>query len=115
MKKFAAMLAFGVALSAGAAFADTIENGYGNTFVVTLGNGQSARYHFDADGTFHATGPDGSAQTGRYEQANGQLCFLGEGDARQCAPLVSGKNVGDTWQQTDANGNPITVTIEAGR
>jgi hypothetical protein len=115
MKKFAAVLAFGVALSAGVAFADTIENGYGNTFVVTLGNGQSARYHFDADGAFHATGPDGSVQTGRYEVANGQLCFLGEGDARQCAPLVADKNVGDTWQQNDANGNPITVTLEAGR
>jgi hypothetical protein len=28
---------------------------------------------------------------------------------------VSGKNVGDTWQQLDASGNQITVTLEAGR
>lgn len=115
MKRFAAVLAFGVVLSGGAAFAETIQNGYGNTFVVTLGNGQSARYQFDADGTFRATGPDGSTQAGHYESANGQLCFLGEGDARQCAPLVADKNVGDTWQQLDANGNQITVTLEAGR
>ncbi|MGE0740965.1 MAG: hypothetical protein AB7O98_06445 [Hyphomonadaceae bacterium] len=114
MKRFAVALAFGL-FAAGAAFADTIENGYGNTFVVTLGDGTSARYHFNADGTFAATGPDGSTMNGRYEVANGQLCFLGEGDARQCTELVAGKNVGDTWQQTDANGNQITVSLEAGR
>jgi len=114
MKKFAAMAAFALVLSGGAAFADTIENGYENTFVVTLGD-QVVRYHFNADGTFGAIAPDGSVQHGRYEAGNGQICFLGEADARQCAPLISGKNVGDTWQQADANGNQITVTIEAGR
>jgi hypothetical protein len=114
MKKLAAIAGFAVALAAGSAFADTIENGYGNTFVVTLGN-ETVRYHFNADGTFAATGSNGATQTGRYEVANGPICFLGEGDARQCAPLLSGKNVGDTWQQADANGNQITVTIEAGR
>lgn len=114
MKKLVALAAFAVALGGGIAFADTIENGYENTFVVTLG-AETVRYHFNADGTFDAIGPDGSSQTGRYEAGNGQICFLGEADARQCAPLVSGKNVGDTWQQTDVAGNQITVTIEAGR
>jgi hypothetical protein len=114
MKRIAILLAFGAALGAGPAFADTIENGYGNTFVVTMGD-TAVRYHFNADGTFLATAPDGATEAGRYETGNGQICFLGEGDARQCAPLVSGKNVGDTWQQLDANGNEITVTLEAGR
>jgi hypothetical protein len=114
MKKFAAVLAFGIALSAGAAYADTIQNGYGNTFVVTIGD-QSVRYHFNEDGTFLATAPDGQTQSGRYETTADQICFLGEGDARQCAPLIAGKNVGDTWQQQDANGNEITVSIVAGR
>lgn len=113
MKKFAALLALGAALTTGAAFADTIENGYGNTFVVTAGD-VVVRYAFNADGTFSATAPDGSVQSGRYEIAGDQLCFL-NGDARQCAPLVHGKNVGDTWQQLDADGNPITVAIVAGR
>jgi hypothetical protein len=114
MKKFAAVLAFGMALSTGAAFADTIQNGYANTFVVTMGD-VSVRYHFNEDGTFLATAPDGSTQNGRYETTADQICFLGEGDARQCAPLVAGKNVGDTWQQLDASGNEITVSIVAGR
>jgi hypothetical protein len=115
MKKFAALLAFGAVLGAGAAFADTIENGYGNTFVVSLADGATVRYHFNADGTFAAIAPDGSTQSGRYETGDGQICFLGEADARTCAPLVSGKNVGDTWQQLDSGGNEITVTLEAGR
>ncbi len=114
MKRLAALIGAGALVFAAPAFADTIENGYGNTFVVTAGE-VTVRYHFNEDGTFQATAPDGSTQAGRYEAADGQLCFLGEGDARQCAPLVSGKNVGDTWQQLDANGNEITVTLEAGR
>lgn len=115
MKKIAAVLAFGLALSAGAAFADTIQSGYGNTFVVSLPDGTAVRYHFNEDGTFAATAPNGQTQTGRYETTADQICFLGEGDARQCAPLVAGKNVGDTWTQLDASGNTITVSIEAGR
>lgn len=115
MKKFAVIAALAATFAASPALADTIENGYGNTFVVTLGDGQQARYHFNQDGTFAAIGPDGSTQNGRYEAANGQICFLGEGDARQCTELVSGKNVGDSWQQLDANGNQITVSLESGR
>ena len=65
MKRFAAMLAFGVALSSGAAFADTIQNGYGNTFVVTRGDGAQVRYQFNEDGTFHRHGA-GRLGDGRY-------------------------------------------------
>ena len=36
MKKFMAMVAVGLALSTGAAFADTMANAFGNTVVVTL-------------------------------------------------------------------------------
>lgn len=116
MKKIAAALVFALTLSAGVAAADTIENGYGNTFVVTMGDGTAARYQFNADGTFTAIGPDGSAQNGRYEVANGQVCFLGaDASQRQCAVVTSGKNVGDTWQQLDANGNQITISLQAGR
>lgn len=114
MKQVLAMAAVVALVCAPAAFADTIENGYGNTFVVTAGD-VVVRYHFNADGTFAATAPDGTVQSGRYEIADSQICFLGSNDARSCAPLVSGKTVGDTWQQLDANGNQISVTLEAGR
>lgn len=116
MKKIVAALVFGLALGAGVAAADTIENGYGNTFVVTAPDGSVANYYFDADGSFHATAPDGSPVTGTYTVANGQLCFTMTGASQaQCTQVVSGKNVGDTWTQTDAAGNQISITLQAGR
>jgi len=116
MKKLAAILAFGAALSTGAAFADTIENGYGNTFVVTNASGSVSRYYFNEDGTFTGLAPGGSTMAGRYTAENGQLCFLSpNGGDPQCAEIVPGKNVGDTWTQLGIDGSEITVTLEAGR
>ena len=115
MKKLAATLTFAVAMGAGAAFADTIQNGYGNTFVVTNGEGVTVRYHFNADGTFAATGPDGSTTSGSYEVADGQLCLTPAGGERGCTAYVGDKNVGDTWTQSGTDGSEIRVTLESGR
>ncbi len=114
MKKFAAALALGVALTAGAAFADTLTNGYGNTFVVTSANGE-ARYHFDEDGSFHVTFADGNTVSGTYAVEGDQLCLTPEGGEAACAAYVGDKNVGDTWTQAAADGGEISVTLEAGR
>jgi hypothetical protein len=115
MKKLAAMIAFGAVCAAGAAFADTIENGYGNTFVVTNGEGVTVRYQFNADLTFAATAPDGSTVSGTYEVADGQLCLTPAGGERGCTQYVGDKNVGDTWTQAATDGGQITVMLEAGR
>lgn len=115
MKRLASVLAFAVVCGAGAAFADTIENGYGNTFVVTNGEGVTVRYHFNADGSFAATAPDGSTISGAYEVADGQLCLTPAGGERGCTAYVGDKNVGDTWTQAATDGGQITVTLEAGR
>lgn len=114
MKKFAAVLAFGMALS-GAAFADTLANAAGNTFVITYANGAQARYHFNADNTFAAQAPDGSHVQGAYELANGQLCLTPAGGERGCTAYVGDKNVGDSWTQTATDGSTINVRLEAGR
>lgn len=115
MKKFAAVLALGFALSTGAAFADTMANAHNNTVIVTYANGAQARYHFNADNTFGIQAPDGSHVTGTYEVAGDQLCLTPAGGARACTPYTGDKNVGDTWTQTAADGSTISVTIEAGR
>ncbi len=115
MKKFAAMVAFGLALSTGAAFADTMANAFGNTVVVTYPNGAQARYHFNADNTFGIHAPDGSHVHGTYELADGQLCLTPAGGERACAAYVGDKNVGDTWTQRGLDGTDISVTLEAGR
>lgn len=115
MKRIAVAL-FGLALTTGVAFADTMENGYGNTFVVTATDGSVARYYFNQDGTFTATAPDGSPVAGAYTVADGRLCFTPTGAAEaSCTNVVSGKNVGDTWEQLDTQGQPISITLQAGR
>lgn len=116
MKKFAVALAFGMALTSGVAFADTIQNGYGNTFVVTRADGAQVRYQFNQDGTFTGVAPGGSTMAGTYTAADGQLCLNPpNGGAPQCTAIAADKNVGDTWTQTGVDGSEITVTLEAGR
>jgi hypothetical protein len=115
MKKLAAAFVLGAVLASGAAFADTLQNGYGNTFVVTTANGAVLRYHFNADNTFALHAPDGSHVSGTYEIANGQLCITPAGGERGCTTYVGDKNVGDTWTQTGVDGSQVTVTLQAGR
>jgi hypothetical protein len=115
MRKFAAMLGLGFAMAASAAFADTIQNSYGNTIVVTFANGGEARYHFEADGTFTMAAPDGSAVDGAYAINADQICFTPTGGEQSCAPYVGDKNVGDAWTQTGSDGSTITVSLQAGR
>ncbi|HVK80735.1 MAG TPA: hypothetical protein VM915_08980 [Verrucomicrobiae bacterium] len=114
MKKFAAMVAFGLALSTGAAFADTMANAHENTIVVTYPSGAQARYHFNADNTFAAHLPNGHVE-GTYTLANGELCITPAGGQRACTPYVGDKNVGESWTQTATDGSTINVTLEAGR
>lgn len=115
MKKLAALLALGAALTAGAAFADTMENAYANTIVVTNADGSQTRYHFNADGSFMAHTADGQHLTGSYAVEGDQICLTPEGGERACTGYVGDKNVGDTWTQTATDGSEISVTLEAGR
>jgi hypothetical protein len=116
MRKLGVVLAVGVAFAAGAAYADTIENAYSNTIVVTpAGSDAGARYLFEADGTFTMTAPDGSAVNGAYAVNGDQICLTPEGGEQGCTTYVGDKNVGDSWTQTGIDGSEITVTLEAGR
>ena len=116
MKKFVAALALGVAMIATPAMADTIENTYGNTIVVTYPNGSHALYHFNADGTFTGVAPGGSTMAGRYTAEGDQLCLIPpSGQAPQCTAIALDKNVGDTWTQTATDGSQINVELRAGR
>jgi hypothetical protein len=102
-------------LQTGVAFADTMENAFGNTITVTYASGAMARYYFEPDGTFTAVAPDGQQMAGRWEIAEEQLCFIAPSTQRTCTAFVPGKAVGDTWEQAATNGDPITVSLVAGR
>ncbi|MEZ6023967.1 MAG: hypothetical protein R3C16_11260 [Hyphomonadaceae bacterium] len=113
-KLMAALIVAGAMLAPAASFAGTVENGYGNTFVVTSASGVSLRYHFNEDGTFAVTAPDGQTASGTYTVSGDQLCMTQNGQ-EGCVAVQADKNVGDSWEQTGADGSPITVTLEAGR
>jgi hypothetical protein len=115
MKKLILAAALSAALMSGAAYADTMDEAYGNTLVVTEPSGGVLRYYFEPDGTFTGTAPDGTTMRGRWEIAGEEVCFLAPSGQRSCAPAVPGKVVGDTWDQVGTQGQPITVAIVAGR
>lgn len=118
MLKFAAALAISAVAVTGAALAqtDTMQTAYGNTVVVTESGGLVLRYHFNADHTFDVVTPDGQTVPGTYAINGGQICLTYQGrDAAECTEHVTGKNVGDTWTQRGADGNQITVSLQAGR
>jgi hypothetical protein len=115
MKKLAALVALGALLSAGAAFAQTMQNAYNNTIVVTNASGAQARYHFNADGTFTIHTPDGQQVAGTYAIEGDQICLTPTGGERACTQYVGDKNVGDTWTQAGTDGSQVTVTLQAGR
>jgi hypothetical protein len=116
MKRLIAALAASAALMSGAAFADTMENTYGNTIVVRYASGAEARYHFNADGTFTGVAPGGSTMAGTYTVEGERLCLIPpSGQAPSCTTIVTDKNVGDTWTQAGADGAEITVTLQEGR
>jgi hypothetical protein len=116
MKKLAALVTLGAVLFTGPALADTIQNGIGNTFVVTNAEGATVHYQFNADGGFTASTPAGEqVAAGAYEVADGQLCITPTGGERACAAYIGDKNVGDTWTQNGTDGGQITVTLQAGR
>ncbi|MBY0565275.1 MAG: hypothetical protein K2P58_13970 [Hyphomonadaceae bacterium] len=113
-KTIAAFLCVGAILAPAAVFAGTVENGFGNTFVVTTAQGE-LRYHFNADGTVSVTNPAGETQSGTWTMQSDQLCITAAGGQPSCVEVAADKSVGDTWQQQGADGSSITVTLLAGR
>ncbi|MFZ4122054.1 MAG: hypothetical protein ACOYKM_10370 [Caulobacterales bacterium] len=116
MKKILAAVLAGAALFGAVAAADTITNSFGNTLTTTGPDGATVRWHFNADGSYAMALPNGASATGTWTQSAERLCVTpSDGSAQQCAPVVSGKGVGDTWTLQNDDGQTITVSIIAGR
>lgn len=112
-----ATLALGAALLAGPAMAaDAMASAYGNTVVITYGDGTVVKLFIEADGTYTGESPMGQS-SGTWAISGGQTCFTQtspQAGEPSCSKTVS-KNVGDTWTAPGAGGAPATVTIQAGR
>jgi hypothetical protein len=116
MTRLVAVLAAGVALVAAPAFADTMQNAYSNTIVVTrAGASEETLYHFNADGTFTGVAPGGSQMAGRFTLEGDQLCLIQPDGQPACTGVAADKNVGDTWTQLGVDGTEINVELRAGR
>jgi len=115
MKRF--LLAASLMILAAPALADTLEVMKTNTVTTALTDGAITRWHFNADGTFAMTAPDGTQGGGAYRTTADQLCLTMTGATEEVcvAAPPADKNVGDTWQTQGADGAAMTVSIVAGR
>src|SRR5262249_12446143 len=98
---------------AGAAHADTIDNFFGNTLSATGQNG-TARFLFNADGTFQIVQANGQTVAGTWTRQGSQICTTLGGQAQPCHDYAA-HNVGDTWTETLPNGQTATFALTAGR
>lgn len=111
-----ATVALAAAMLAGPALADPMATAYGNTVVITYGDGTTVNLYVNEDGTYTGTSPAGES-AGTWAVSGGQTCFTQtspEAGEPSCSKTVS-KSVGDSWQSTGQGGAPVTITIQEGR
>jgi hypothetical protein len=113
----AAVIAFGdVTL----AQADTMEESFGNTVLVTNDRGESTKFWMKADGTYTMAGPNGEAGTGKWTIRGDKVCSIPDvaagapPAAESCSDYQPNHKVGDKWTQSDPNGHVSTVEIVKG-
>lgn len=115
MKKFVIAAVAAATLFGAQALANTTVNAfYGNT-VETTSNGQTTRWHFDADGKLKAFLPDGATAPGTWALKDSKFCITVGAQPESCTAVTDGKAVGDTWNATNSAGQSFSVTIKAGR
>ncbi len=116
MRLFASVAIAAAMLAGPALAADPMASAYGNTVVITYGDGTTVNLYVNEDGTYTGSSPMGES-AGTWAISGGQTCFTQsspEATPASCSKTVS-KNVGDTWTSTGQGGAAVTVTIQAGR
>ncbi|MEZ6023966.1 MAG: hypothetical protein R3C16_11255 [Hyphomonadaceae bacterium] len=101
--------------AAGFAAADTIESLYGNTLQVTYPGGNVERFHVDAGGGFTLVLATGQSVSAQWERQGDQFCVVAEGAPPGCSDFPMDKSVGDSWEQTRADGAVVRYEIVEGR
>ncbi len=97
---------------AGAAHADLMDSTFGNTVTVAGADGTIVvSYHFSSDHTFSMTTAEGTA-SGTWSLDGNNLCST-LGEETNCTEIED-HEVGDSWEDTDFDGNTMTISIVAG-
>lgn len=121
MRTFTASIMAGVfALAAATALAAPMDVLTQNTLVARSESGMEVRYHFNDDGTVHATaGAMHISGSWTVDASTGLLCVTIESPQPSsepyCRPIDESLAVGAQWDDVDGNGQPVTYRIEAGR
>lgn len=116
MKKILGVLiAVSTLVFGGAAFAEELmESTFGNTVTVAGPDGTVlVSYHFNDDGTFSMAQADGATADGTWSLDGTTLCVV-VGDQTSCSEIED-RDVGDSWTETDEQGNEMTISIVEGR
>ena len=90
--------------------ADLLSGSFGNTTTMTYSDGSVVGFYFDEDGSFTTD----NGISGNWSLDGSRLCLSNEGE-RRCGHWEGPYSAGDTWQQNDPDGNPMTVAITQGR
>ncbi len=88
------------------------------TIVSTYPDGLHGRLYLNADGSWRALSRHGNPSRGRWSVRGERLCMRQQRPIplpfSYCTPLVTG-GVGASWRAKAPTGEPITVSLEAGR
>jgi hypothetical protein len=117
------LAAAALALSVGAAQADPFATAYGNTVTNTGPDGKKTVIYVNADKTWEQHRSDGTVMKGTYTwQDDTHACFTlvdpapkDPSKATNCDEIKGDHKVGDTWTETDPQGQTYTMSITAGR
>jgi hypothetical protein len=113
--RLAIMAASAAVLAAGPAAADTIDELFGNTLVVSYPGGNQERFYFDADGGFRMLVHDDVEISANWTREGDNICITMEDAESQCSAFPADKVVGDSWEKFDEDGETIRYEIVAGR
>ena len=86
---------------------DTMDAMITNGATYTYADGTVIAATYNSDGTYTTDSVGGGSWT-----INGdELCITTDAGDNGCTTLEPGHGAGDSWEGTDAFGNPVTITI----
>jgi hypothetical protein len=101
--------------AAGTAAADTIDNLFGNTLLVSYPSGNQERFYFDADGAFRMIVHDDVEISAAWTRDGDNICITMEDLEPQCSAFPADKAPGESWEKAGENGETVRYQIVEGR
>jgi hypothetical protein len=108
-----------IALAAPPAYANPVlEPAFENTIISTYPDGRQAKLWLNPDGTYRATGRRGQPTSGRWRLKGQQICMKQKrpfpAPVTYCTAVKQG-GIGTTWAGKAVTGEPIRISLVAGR